>query len=244
MRFRVLVLVVAWSLGLALSLDSSRVLRSMPKQPETRSQLKRPENDRSFEFTYRASIDDLPQQSKRVQVWIPLAMSDANQKTIVKRISGPVPTRVTREPRYGNRMLYAEIHNPKKPSFAFSVKYRVTRREYSKGSYDSLMRYNGLQSRTPPAAERLLQPDRLVPIDGKIKEIAEETTRDHQGAGEKAHAFYEYVFKSMRYDKSGTGWGRGDSLWACDAKRGNCTDFHSLFISLARAEHIPARFEM
>src|ERR1051325_4753456 len=115
MRFRVLVLVVAWSLGLALSLDSSRVLRSMPKQPETRSQLKRPENDRSFEFTYRASIDDLPQQSKRVQVWIPLAMSDANQKTIVKRISGPVPTRVTREPRYGNRMLYSENPHSQQP---------------------------------------------------------------------------------------------------------------------------------
>ena len=30
----------------------------------------------------------------------------------------------------------------------------------------------------------------------------------------------------------------------CDAKHGNCTDFHSLFISLARAEGIPARFEI
>jgi len=48
----------------------------------------------------------------------------------------------------------------------------------------------------------------------------------------------------VRYDKSGTGWGRGDSLWVCDSKHGNCTDFHSLFISLARAEGIPARFEI
>ena len=35
----------------------------------------------------------------------------------------------------------------------------------------------------------------------------------------------------MRYDKSGIGWGRGDALYACDAKRGNCTDFHALLMA-------------
>src|SRR5207302_326481 len=42
----------------------------------------------------------------------------------------------------------------------------------------------------------------------------------------------------------GTGWGQGDAVWACDSKYGNCTDFHSLFISLARAEKIPSKFVM
>ena len=46
----------------------------------------------------------------------------------------------------------------------------------------------------------------------------------------------------MSYDKSGTGWGRGDALYACDAKRGNCTDFHALVIGMARSVGIPARF--
>ncbi len=31
---------------------------------------------------------------------------------------------------------------------------------------------------------------------------------------------------------------------ACTAKRGNCTDFHSLFIGMMRAAAIPARFEI
>jgi hypothetical protein len=48
----------------------------------------------------------------------------------------------------------------------------------------------------------------------------------------------------MRYDKTGTGWGHGDVLYACDAKKGNCTDFHSLFIAMARSQRIPARFEI
>ncbi len=48
----------------------------------------------------------------------------------------------------------------------------------------------------------------------------------------------------MRYDKTGSGWGRGDAVWACDAKRGNCTDFHSPFIGMLRVDGIPARFDI
>ena len=53
---------------------------------------------------------------------------------------------------------------------------------------------------------------------------------------------YEYVTSVMKYDKTGKGWGRGDAVYACDIRRGNCTDFHSLFIAPARARGIPARF--
>jgi len=50
------------------------------------------------------------------------------------------------------------------------------------------------------------------------------------------------VLEHMRYDKSGKGWGRGDALYACDSRTGNCTDFHAYFIGLCRAINIPARF--
>ena len=45
----------------------------------------------------------------------------------------------------------------------------------------------------------------------------------------------------MRYMKFGD-FGRGDSNYACDSKTGNCSEFHSYFISLARSVGIPARF--
>lgn len=44
----------------------------------------------------------------------------------------------------------------------------------------------------------------------------------------------------MSYDTSGRGWGRGDVVYACKVGKGNCTDFHSLFMALALAEGIPA----
>ena len=86
--------------------------------------------------------------------------------------------------------------------------------------------------------------DKLVPVTGRLSDIAAKQVQDHTGTMDRALALYDYVFNTMRYDKSGTGWGRGDAEWACDSKRGNCTDFHSVFISMARSQGIPARFEI
>ena len=50
------------------------------------------------------------------------------------------------------------------------------------------------------------------------------------------------MVSTVKYDKSGQGWGRGDIYYACDARRGNCTDFHAIVIGYSRALGIPARF--
>ena len=36
----------------------------------------------------------------------------------------------------------------------------------------------------------------------------------------------------------------GDTVWACDTKRGNCKGFHSPFIGTLRADGIPVRFDI
>jgi len=203
-----------------------------------------PARARTFEFSYNFTVKDLPSTARRVRVWVPLATSDQNQKVAVKKISSPVPTRITREPEYGDRMVYAELHDPKQATATFSVAYEVTRKEYSKGDFNQLMRYDRELDDPPVRLARFLQSDRLVPVEGRLKTLAEESTQGKRGPVEKARALYDYVFKTMRYDKSGTGWGRGDAVWACDARHGNCTDFHSVFISMMRAEKIPARFEI
>ncbi len=199
---------------------------------------------RRFDFRYDVVVKNIPAGSHRVKVWIPLATSDANQEVIVKKISSPVAARKTRDTEYGDQMLYAEISNPESRSAEFVIEYEVTRKEYSKDGYTSLVRYNGTPADPPAKLARFLQPDQLVPIDGKMKEMADEITKGKTGPVEKAYALYDYVFHTLRYDKSGTGWGRGDALWACDSRHGNCTDFHSLFIAMMRAEKIPTRFEI
>ncbi len=198
---------------------------------------------RTFSLTYQVALKDIPAGSQRVRVWIPRPVTDTNQTIVLKKVDGPVRLREVTEPSFGNHILYGELQHPSGAE-AFTVEYQVTRKEYSRGNLASLETAARKNANPPANLARFLQPDRLVPIDGRMKELADENTRGKQGTVERAYALYDFVFHTVRYDKSGTGWGRGDSLWVCDAKHGNCTDFHSLFISLARAEGIPARFEI
>ncbi len=89
-----------------------------------------------------------------------------------------------------------------------------------------------------------LAPDKLVPTTGLPAQLAATATEGKTTTLDKARAIYDYVFDNMKYDKTGTGWGHGDVLYACNAKKGNCTDFHSLFMAMARSQGIPARFEI
>jgi len=196
---------------------------------------------RAFEFTYQVTLDPAPNGTLRV--WIPVATSDASQRVVLKGVSDLDHTQTRRDSEYGNSVLYTEIGHAAAP-VTIAIKYEVTRREYSRGDLNQLMRYNRDEDSAPSDVARFLAPDRLIPINDRFRTMASEITRGKHGDVEKAYAIYNYVFHTLRYDKSGQGWGRGDAMWACDAKHGNCTDFHSLFIALMRAEKIPARFEI
>lgn len=188
----------------------------------------------TFDYSFTVRVTD---PGKPLDVWFPAAHSDKYQQVKVLSKIGDLPLRETSEPEYGNKMFYAHTAKADKSEYHFSVKYDVVRLEhFAATSLSSPARHAGL--------ERFLQPDRLVPITGKPAEIAAGQVKPDMSDMEKARSLYDYTFNNMRYDKSGTGWGHGDAVWACDSHHGNCTDFHSLFISMARSQHIPARFEI
>jgi len=74
---------------------------------------------------------------------------------------------------------------------------------------------------------RFLQPDQRVPLGGIIGELSAQETKGNTRPAGKARAIYDYVIATMRYDKLWKRVGQRDAIWACTAKRGNCTDFHS-----------------
>ncbi len=187
----------------------------------------------TFDYSFTVRVSD---PGKPLDIWFPLARSDQYQQVRVLAKSGELPLKETREREYGNAMLYAHTGAANKGEYHFTVRYDVVRHEH-------------LMAASAPAhaagtLRRFLQPDRLVPVSGLPAEIAARQVRPRMSAMEKGRALYEYTLANMRYDKSGSGWGHGDTLWACDAKRGNCTDFHSLFISMARSQQIPGKFEI
>jgi transglutaminase-like putative cysteine protease len=89
-----------------------------------------------------------------------------------------------------------------------------------------------------------LREETLIPLSDDARRMALEAVGDRTGTDERARALYDNTLERMDYDKSGTGWGRGDFRYACDVGKGNCTDFHSYFIGLCRNIGIPAYFEI
>jgi transglutaminase-like putative cysteine protease len=198
---------------------------------------------RNFRFTYSFTVRDVP-AGKPISIWFPEAVSDQWQDVKVISQSGDLPLRRTKDKQYGDAMFHAESAKADKPEYHFEVTYSVTRRErigYRDGQFV------GPGVNTPKLVlARFSSADALVPTTGRLADLAADQVKLQNATTpiEKARAIYDYVFTTMRYDKTGTGWGRGDSEWACDSKHGNCTDFHSLFASMARSQHIPTRFSI
>ncbi|MHC4777422.1 MAG: transglutaminase-like domain-containing protein [Planctomycetota bacterium] len=179
-----------------------------------------------FEFLYQVR---LPGLSARARMWIPIAESNAFQDVELVSASAPVKGREIREETHGNTVLYLELE-PGHAGKAVELRYRVQRRE--KKAYAA----------KPPGPGEYLDPEPVPPEEGSFSDIASEAVKGKTQPMVRARALYDHVIDKMFYRKVGEGWGEADAAFACDSAAGNCTDFHSYFIALARSIGIPARF--
>lgn len=185
------------------------------------------EGQDSFSFVYEAT---LPEFGAAGQMWIPIATSDAFQTVELVEISAPVDYKMIGDDQYGNSILFIDVL-PKHSNEKVTIRYNVDRTE--KSAY------------ADPNADlsQYLQPSKLMPVDTRFTVLSNEIIEKREADTPlmQARALYDYVIENVRYAKQGV-YGTGDANYACDSKSGNCTEFHSLFISLARSAGIPARF--
>lgn len=198
---------------------------------------------RRFEFEYKTTVKDIPAQATRVDLWIPVPHDNPFQKITELKVDSPYPYKINQS-QYGNKILHIELDKPAQiTSFTVIIRFNATRKEHVQERLQQSNHYT-INKEHDSDIKQWLEPDRLVPIDGKIKLWAQQVI---EAAGartdlEKARAIYNHVISTVKYDKTGQGWGRGDIYYACDMRRGNCTDFHAIFIGYCRAIGIPARF--
>jgi len=209
---------------------------------------------RSFRFVYTAGIPEVAAGAKQVRLWIPVPLDTPDQ--VIENLafqataSGAPGTASGKKPAdlkdgaapgmkwsfhdlaggFGRSACVETEGKPVQVELAFDV----TRYETKGGGKAS-----------PEELAELKQPDKLIPLDGKVAAVAAgmKLPSDPKAA---VRSLYDHTLERMKYDKpeGDKGWGRGDAEWACDAKFGNCTDFHSYFMGLARVKGLPARFEM
>ncbi|MDP8217960.1 MAG: transglutaminase domain-containing protein [Candidatus Theseobacter exili] len=179
-----------------------------------------------FDFFYKA---ELPKLTEKARIWIPLADSDQFQTVEITSIEVPGKQKILDEKNHGNRILFLELE-PEDSGKIIDIRYHVKRLE--KSAYPVKTK----------DLKKYLNPERLVPEKQEFEDIAMKVVEGKKTDLVRARALYDHVIDRMSYIKYGTGWGKGDAVYACDAKTGNCTDFHSYFIALARSAGIPARF--
>ena len=193
------------------------------------------EESRTFRFTYTVAVENIPAGAHELSIWVPVPKTDRHQIVRDLNVTAPVGYTIVQDKTYGNSILYLAAAAPLPKRLELQLQALVERRAYD------VLQENERDADDRPMPQDLA-PDRLVPTDGIIEDIAGDVTKGASSPIEKARAIYDYVTETMRYDKSGTGWGRGDAIYACNEHAGNCTDFHSLIIGMARASGIPARF--
>ena len=194
-------------------------------------------NERSFRFSYEAVVSKIPSSARRVEVWLPVAPETDVQRIADLRVEAPSGVSFHRDSEYGNKILNMVLDPKGAENLRVRVSYTVRRKEDRRSPgegasagrdnpprwIDSCKETGWSRSTTSSSRSRTRWSGKSTPLD-------------------RAAAIYDYTVETMKYDKSGTGWGNGDLYYACDIRRGNCTDFHALFIGLSRAAGIPAKF--
>ncbi|WP_019669727.1 transglutaminase-like domain-containing protein [Eudoraea adriatica] len=198
----------------------------MPVQDATSDLLGVIEGEDQFEFHYEVTLPELREPAK---MWIPIPQTDDYQTVELLTINAPTEHQILEEQNYGNSIFYMEL-SPEHSGKKLELVYDVQRREK--------MPYSDVSE-----LEKYLNPSLLMPVGDRFKVLADSIigSKNSEGTIMQARALYDYVIDNMRYIKAGR-YGTGDAVYACDALTGNCTEFHSLFISLARSAGIPSRF--
>lgn len=191
---------------------------------------------REVELTYLARVRRMSEAAGEVDVWIPLAKTSREQKLLRRQVRSPVPYAIHQDPEYGNDILHLRLQGP----VAEPLEVRVDYHALLLGDSADLEK----PALSPGERGSYLRPRGLLIVDEAVRARSQEATAGRPTLLARARGIYEHVLHSMVYDKTTPGYGRGDTARACRVGKGNCTDFHSLFISLAMAAEIPSRFKI
>ncbi|MHC4591071.1 MAG: transglutaminase-like domain-containing protein [Planctomycetota bacterium] len=233
------------ALGVAAALMAIAVAR-LPAEagPGTATDDETQPTSRKCRIVYSAQLD-VPANTERVRLWLPLPVSSPQQEVSEIQVLSKGSYHVYTDPVYANRVLCVDHPTPAEGPVTLSLTATVRRAAYRvlDGPVAPAHGLSASEALAPEFAP-FLGPNALVPITGRVQAEAASVVRPGMSNLEKARAMYNHLTGTFAYDKSAPGYGRGDAVRACDVRKGNCSDVHSLFIGMSRATGLPARLHM
>lgn len=191
--------------------------------------------ERRGEVTVNVSLK-APADAKRVDLWIPYPMSDENQEITAVSVSGNYSAMgVYREGKFGNNILHAEWTAPGGER-TLTYTFRVGRKEVVTKNFSG--KEAAIQGRE---FDKYLDSTSVGATGGVAKEYAGKIVGEKKTTLAKAAAIYDWIVENMYRDPGVKGCGLGEVDALLHKLGGKCADIHSVFVTLARAEGIPAR---
>lgn len=192
------------------------------------------EKEGKFLLKERIVIDNLGEGNKDIKLWLPYPKNDNYQKVNFSSLNlkGVV---FVKDKKYHNLIQYIHYPHYNKGRLIMERKFIITRKEYN--SFISPSR-EGVKA-------LFLKPTKRVVITKEIKNLAQEITKNYSHPQDKAKAVYDYIRENFTYSKDDPLiCGIGDTRVGLKYKKGICTDYHSVFLSLMRSLGVPAKFEI
>ena len=187
---------------------------------------------RTFDVTTRI---DLPAATGATRAWVPLpSVQTGWQLPLGDALQSNGQARVTSDGAQGVRLVAIDFAAGTAQPFA-QVTSRVRTQSRVPGT-----------RRVPEDAATLrqaLQPTRLIPTDGIVRETALKATRGARGDEAKARAVYDWLVANAWREPTVKGCGEGDIKTMLETGNlgGKCADINALFVGLCRAVGVPAR---
>src|SRR2546428_7728889 len=88
------------------------------------------DNARTFSFTYEAEVPAQPAGTGPIDVFIPLAVTDAHQTILRRDVKASIPGRETIESRYGNKFWHGHVDRSDGKPITVVVDYIAQRRVF------------------------------------------------------------------------------------------------------------------
>jgi transglutaminase-like putative cysteine protease len=210
---------------------------ALPKTPRLFAQRATPNGWRTFEVTTHVEVLT---SSGPTRVWMPAALIEPTpfQRTLANHfLAEGGAARMVAGKADAVGIIAAEFPAGVKP--VLTLTSRVATRDY----VVDLSAPANPRNADAAQLQHFLQPTKLLPTSGIVKERADEITRGADTDLEKARAIYEWIVENTFRDPKVRGCGIGDIRFMLETKDlgGKCADLNALYVGLARAVGLPAR---
>jgi transglutaminase-like putative cysteine protease len=193
---------------------------------------------RAFEVVTRIDIDP---SGGATRAWVPvplLTATDYFERRGDTWTGNAGTAKALSDDRYGVGFVYAEW-----PAGAAAPALEVTSRFAARDRQVDLGAAGNGRADDPKTLALYLEPTKLIPTDGIVRETAAAITKGRERDVDKARAIYDWIVETTFRDPKVRGCGLGDVKTMLETRNfgGKCADLNALFVGLARAVGVPAR---